>query len=75
MKKCLECGESYDISEFHISKSNRDGHNTRCKYCVNQMRRLRYGDARVVQCEKCYFLKICKTNIWDMDFWPYCMRR
>ena len=75
VKICIECGKERKLDEFHKDKSRQDGHNTRCKYCVNEMKRLRYGDAKVVQCEKCYFLVICKANIWDMNFWPYCMRR
>ena len=75
MRICIECGKEHIISDFHKSKSRSDGRNTRCKYCTNQMRKLRYGDARSVHCVNCYFLVICKKNIWDMDFWPYCMRR
>lgn len=76
MKVCIECEKERELKKFHKSKSRSDGRNTRCKYCVNEMKRLRYGDARSVHCgEKCYFLKTCKANIWDMFFWPYCMRR
>lgn len=33
MKKCRDCNEMKDITEYHKSKANRDGHQTWCKKC------------------------------------------
>jgi DNA-directed RNA polymerase subunit RPC12/RpoP len=79
MKICIECKEKYTLEEFHRNRKLKDGRSTRCKYCVNEMHRMRYGDSKrhhkMLECKKCRFHEICKENIWDMYFWPYCMRR
>ena len=77
-RKCIECEKIYTSDKFH--KDGRGGLNTRCKYCVNEMKRLRYKDVKgfhkhIGACEQCYFVEMCRAKIWDMDFWPYCMRR
>jgi len=44
------------------------------------MKKIMYGDGnkihgRGIICDKCYFNEICSRNIWDMNWWPYCMRK
>ena len=33
MKKCTKCGEQKPLSEYYKNKSNKDGHQKRCKPC------------------------------------------
>ena len=80
MRICIECEKEYTDSEFHKNSQRKDGLNTRCKYCVNEMNRLKYKDVKgfhkhITACESCYFVEMCKARIWNMNFWPYCMRR
>lgn len=35
MRKCTECGETKDFSEFHCRKDSKDGYRKNCKKCVN----------------------------------------
>lgn len=34
IKKCCRCGRELPLSEFHLNRSNKDGHSSICKDCV-----------------------------------------
>jgi hypothetical protein len=38
-KKCTKCGEEKDIDEFGPKKTSPDGHTTRCRKCLAQIKR------------------------------------
>lgn len=40
-KECTKCGETKNITEFHKSKSHKDGFHSQCKKCKNEYRKRR----------------------------------
>lgn len=34
VKKCCKCGRELPLSEFHLNRTNKDGHSATCKDCV-----------------------------------------
>ena len=40
MKICIKCNEEKELSEFYVSKINKDGYSGRCKSCVKEAVRL-----------------------------------
>ena len=34
IKKCHKCGRELPLSEFHLNRTNKDGHSSNCKDCV-----------------------------------------
>ena len=46
MKRCVRCGETKPLSDFHIHRGRRDGVQTYCKRCravIEHMREKKYG--------------------------------
>lgn len=45
-KRCTMCGRVLPLSEFHLDRTKRDGHFTRCKECRAEYRRKHYTGHR-----------------------------
>ena len=45
MKICVKCNKSKGIKDFHKMSASRDGHNRRCKDCVNEYARNHYNSS------------------------------
>jgi hypothetical protein len=73
---CGECAEEKELeSDF---QRNREWYRGVCRDCRNGMERLNYYNRThrsTMPCEKCKFLGRCQEKIWDMWWWPYCMRK
>jgi len=79
-KHCPDCGEIKPATAkyFHRNRKMADRLESKCKKCRNAIEQLRYYNSRygkVPLCENCYFEFICRANIWNMFWWPYCMRK
>ena len=46
MKRCARCGETKQLSEFHVHRGRRDGVQTYCKTCRAQIDHERYERIR-----------------------------
>ena len=78
-KACYLCGKDKPRSEYHVSKSAKDGLQSKCKACTRvywqnqyKTRTRRDGDVTYTHCENCVFLRECQHNIWRRTFDPYC---
>lgn len=65
-KQCTKCGVTKPLSSFGRDKNRRDGARSRCKQCLAELERLRYGNNRL-QYQFKYLLARSKERAKDKN--------